>query len=164
MMRYALVIDVDQRKTGESSFIILLTAFIWKVLAEFEPNYQDYEEFIESRCFPKDRDKMKLILDDLGIPFLWADAVIRKTEAKWRRWFLVRIERWSPWQNYLSRMKDDDRQSSKGNQLKWYNGIHGIKLDYTGYEGLAEYMVSIFWFCLIWKEWCLSLWYRADKI
>lgn len=39
-------------------------------------------------------------------------------------------------------MKMDDRQSSKGNQLKWKS--HGIwyKADYTGYEGLAEYIIS----------------------
>lgn len=34
------------------------------------------------------------------------------------------------------------RQSSKGNQLKWYSGEKWYKADYTGYEGLAEYMVS----------------------
>ncbi len=34
------------------------------------------------------------------------------------------------------------RQSSKGNQLKWENGGIWYKADYTGYEGLAEYMVS----------------------
>lgn len=39
-------------------------------------------------------------------------------------------------------VRKNDRQSSKGNQLKWEN--HGIwyKADYTGYEGLAEYMIS----------------------
>lgn len=34
------------------------------------------------------------------------------------------------------------RQSSKGNQLKWYSGEKWYKADYTGYEGLAEYIVS----------------------
>lgn len=34
------------------------------------------------------------------------------------------------------------RQSSKGNQLKWENDGIWYKADYTGYEGLAEYMVS----------------------
>lgn len=34
------------------------------------------------------------------------------------------------------------RQSSKGNQLKWYSGEKWYKADYTGYEGLAEYMIS----------------------
>ncbi len=32
--------------------------------------------------------------------------------------------------------------SSKGNQLKWTDGVYWYKTDYTGYEGLAEYMVS----------------------
>ncbi len=35
-----------------------------------------------------------------------------------------------------------DRQSSKGNQLKWYDEGIWYKADYTGYEGLAEYMIS----------------------
>ena len=35
-----------------------------------------------------------------------------------------------------------DRQSSKGNQLKWENEGIWYKSDCTGYEGLAEYMVS----------------------
>ena len=37
----------------------------------------------------------------------------------------------------------NDRQSSKGNQLKWQGENGGwYKADYTGYEGFAEYMVS----------------------
>ena len=35
-----------------------------------------------------------------------------------------------------------DRQSSKGNQLKWENAGIWYKADYTGYEGMAEYMIS----------------------
>lgn len=38
--------------------------------------------------------------------------------------------------------RKNDRQSSKGNQLKWENGGIWYKADYTGYEGLAEYMIS----------------------
>lgn len=37
---------------------------------------------------------------------------------------------------------DYDRQSSKGNQLKWFAHNVWYKADYTGYEGLAEYVVS----------------------
>ena len=33
-------------------------------------------------------------------------------------------------------------QSSKGNQLKWESDGVWYKADYTGYEGLAEYIVS----------------------
>ena len=35
-----------------------------------------------------------------------------------------------------------NRQSSKGNQLKWENEGIWYKADYTGYEGMAEYMIS----------------------
>ncbi len=35
-----------------------------------------------------------------------------------------------------------DRQSSKGNQLKWQSEDIWYKADYTGYEGLAEYVIS----------------------
>ena len=34
------------------------------------------------------------------------------------------------------------RQSSKGNQLKWENKGMWYKADYTGYEGLSEYLIS----------------------
>lgn len=33
-------------------------------------------------------------------------------------------------------------QSSKGNQLKWENENYWYKADYTGYEGLSEYIIS----------------------
>lgn len=39
-------------------------------------------------------------------------------------------------------IRTNDRQSSKGNQLKWENNGIWYKADYTGYEGLAEYMIS----------------------
>ncbi len=39
-------------------------------------------------------------------------------------------------------IRENDRQSSKGNQLKWENQGKWYKADYTGYEGLAEYMIS----------------------
>ena len=36
----------------------------------------------------------------------------------------------------------ENRRSSKGNQLKWQRNNRWYKADYTGYEGLSEYMVS----------------------
>ena len=39
-------------------------------------------------------------------------------------------------------IRSNERQSSKGNQLKWENNGIWYKADYTGYEGLAEYMIS----------------------
>ena len=39
-------------------------------------------------------------------------------------------------------IRTNERQSSNGNQLKWENNGIWYKADYTGYEGLAEYMIS----------------------
>lgn len=39
-------------------------------------------------------------------------------------------------------IKAENRNSSKGNQLKWCRDGIWYKADYTGYEGLAEYMIS----------------------
>ena len=39
-------------------------------------------------------------------------------------------------------IREDGRRSSKGNQLKWCKDGVWYKADYTGYEGLAEYVVS----------------------
>lgn len=39
-------------------------------------------------------------------------------------------------------IKKNERQSSKGNQLKWQKDDIWYKADYTGYEGLAEYVIS----------------------
>lgn len=43
---------------------------------------------------------------------------------------------------FESDIKNNSRQSSKGNQLKWNKGNVWYKADYTGYEGLTEYIVS----------------------
>lgn len=43
---------------------------------------------------------------------------------------------------FEQQQKEPSRHSSKGNQLKWENNGIWYKADYTGYEGLAEYVVS----------------------
>ena len=44
-------------------------------------------------------------------------------------------------------IRTNDRQSSKGNQLKWENEGIWYKADYTGYEGLADYASVSFYHC-----------------
>ena len=44
--------------------------------------YEDYEEFLESRCFPRERDKIKIELKRLGIPFYDPMMIIEKTEGR----------------------------------------------------------------------------------
>lgn len=43
---------------------------------------------------------------------------------------------------FEQQLQQVDRHSSKGNQLKWENNGIWYKADYTGYEGLAEFVVS----------------------
>lgn len=47
-----------------------------------EPTYEDYQEFLKSRCFPETRDKMKLQLRNLGLPFYDPLLIIEKTEGR----------------------------------------------------------------------------------
>ena len=59
-----------------------------------EPDYDMYLEFLESRCFPKSRDKLKLVLEDLGVPFYDPFMIIEKTEGRMAEDdFWIKIER-----------------------------------------------------------------------
>jgi putative transcriptional regulator len=59
-----------------------------------EPNFEEYEEFIESRCFPRSRDKMKLELKRLDIPFYDPILIIEKTEGRMAEdEFWIKIDR-----------------------------------------------------------------------
>ena len=59
-----------------------------------EPTYEEYEEFLESRCFPKERDKIKLELKRLGIPFYDPMMIIEKTQGRMAEDdFWIKIER-----------------------------------------------------------------------
>ena len=61
---------------------------------EEHPTYKDYEEFLESRCFPKGRDKMKIMLKQYDIPFYDPFLIIEKTEGRMAEDdFWIKIER-----------------------------------------------------------------------
>ena len=47
-----------------------------------KPSFDDFNEFLKSRCFPETRDKIKLVLKDLGIPFYDPLLIIKKTEGR----------------------------------------------------------------------------------
>ena len=59
-----------------------------------DPDYNDYKEFLESRCFPRTRDKMKLVLEDIGLPFYDTFMIIEKTQGRMAEDdFWIRIEK-----------------------------------------------------------------------
>ena len=80
------IIDVDER--GRKVKIYNYTNnFIKKT-------FEEYEEFLESRCFPRQRDKIKLVLEDLNLPFYDPFMIIEKTEGRMAEDdFWIRIER-----------------------------------------------------------------------
>lgn len=57
---------------------ILFTAFG----VNENPSMEDFKEFLESRCFPRTRDKMKLVLEDIGVPCYDPYLIIEKTEGR----------------------------------------------------------------------------------
>ena len=46
------------------------------------PDYDEYLDFLKSRCFPESRDKMKLELERLGLPFYDPLMIIERTEGR----------------------------------------------------------------------------------
>ena len=76
------VIDVDEinRRVSVTNYTDNL---IYRAFGQNEkPDYEDYEEFLESRCFPRSRDKMKLMLKELNIPFYDPFLIIEKTGGR----------------------------------------------------------------------------------
>ena len=47
-----------------------------------KPSYEDYEAFLESRCFPRSRDKVKLMLREMDIPMYDPMLIIEKTKGR----------------------------------------------------------------------------------
>lgn len=88
------VIDVDEmhRKVQIQNYADNLMFCAFGV--NKAPNYDQYLEFLESRCFPESRDKMKLILKDLNLPFYDPFMIIEKTEGRMAEDdFWIKIER-----------------------------------------------------------------------
>ena len=92
--RLCTIIDVNDR---EQRVIIknYVTDPLYRAFGRNEhPSYRDYEEFLESRCFPRTRDKMKIILEELNLPFYDPFLIIQKTEGKMAEDdFRIEIER-----------------------------------------------------------------------
>ena len=88
------VIDVDER----AQHVIIKNFVADPVFRAFgkneHPMYKEYEEFLESRCFPRTRDKMKIMLQELNLPFYDPFMIIQKTEGRMAEDnFWIKIER-----------------------------------------------------------------------
>lgn len=88
------IIDVDVRgkKVKVKNYT---TDYLFRAFGnELNPSYEQYEAFLESRCFPESRDKMKLILRELDIPFYDPILIIEKTQGRMAEdEFWIKMER-----------------------------------------------------------------------
>ena len=76
------LIDVDEAKK-----IVRIKNYVDNVQftafgSNTEPSIADYEDFLESRCLPRSRDKIKLELKELDIPFYDPYLIIKKTQGR----------------------------------------------------------------------------------
>jgi len=76
------IIDVDE-KNRRVKIYNFQTELIYRAFGKVEePTYEQYEEFLESRCIPRNRDKIKLVLRELDLPFYDPMLIIEKTQGK----------------------------------------------------------------------------------
>lgn len=81
-MEVSTIIDVDRinRKVKFKNYTnnLIFRAFGSKE----EVSYEEYEEFLKSRCVPETRDKLKISLDDIGVKFYDPMEIIKKTKGR----------------------------------------------------------------------------------
>lgn len=88
------IIDVDEAKRAVRIINYTDHPMFRAFGVEEHPDYKRYEEFMESRCFPRSRDKMKLVLKQLELPFYDPLLIIEKTQGRMAEdHFWIQIER-----------------------------------------------------------------------
>ena len=88
------VIDVDERMREVSVYNYTSDIMARAFGKNENPSFEQYEEFLESRCFPRTRDKMKLMLKELDLPFYDPLMIIEKTQGRMAEDnFWIRIDR-----------------------------------------------------------------------
>jgi putative transcriptional regulator len=88
------IIDVDE-KNRRVKIRNYQTELIYRAFGKNEnPTYEEFEEFLESRSFPRERDKMKISLEELDIPFYEPMLIVEKTNGRMAEDdFWIKIER-----------------------------------------------------------------------
>ena len=87
------LIDVDD--TNEKvSIKNYVSNYIFRAFGtNANPTYADYIYFLKSRCFPETRDKLKLELSRIGVPFYDPYLIVEKTQGRMAEDdFWIRIE------------------------------------------------------------------------
>jgi len=88
------LIDVDERKQIVKIKNYTENKQFRAFGANENPTIEDYEEFLRSRCFSENRDKMKLILKDLNLPFYDPFMIVERTQGRMAEdEFWIRVEK-----------------------------------------------------------------------
>lgn len=88
------VIDVDERLRKLVVYNYTNDPIKRAFGREDRPTFERYEEFLESRCFPRSRDKMKIHLKELDLLFYDPLMIIEKTQGRMAEDdFWIKIER-----------------------------------------------------------------------
>lgn len=88
------VIDVDERARKLAVYNYVNNPMKRAFGRTDKPTFEQYEEFLESRCFPRTRDKMKIMLKELELPFYDPLMIIEKTQGRMAEdEFWLRVER-----------------------------------------------------------------------
>lgn len=88
------VIDVDELNQKVKIYNYT-DNLLFRAFGKIEnPTFKEYEEFLESRCFPRTRDNIKLELRKLDLPFYDPLLIIEKTQGRMSEdEFYITIER-----------------------------------------------------------------------
>lgn len=76
----AILVNFKERKllVQNQTADVLHCAFGVKV----KPSWEDFEDFLESRCFPETREHLRMILDELELDSYDPLAIVEKTEGR----------------------------------------------------------------------------------
>ena len=88
------IIDVDEMEQKVKVHNYISNPLYRAFGINTEPTFEDYQQFVRSRCFPESRDKLKLELKKLDIPFYDPIMIIEKTKGRMADDdFWIKIER-----------------------------------------------------------------------
>lgn len=68
-----------------------------------KPTWEDFEEFLEERCVPRTRDRLRLVLEDIGVDSYDPMTIIEKTKGRMaedQQW--LKISYFAPGQGHES--------------------------------------------------------------
>ena len=85
-----LILILDMRR---SQSIIIQNRFCLRAFGVIEnPDWKDFEYFLEDRCFPRTRDHAKEILREMNLPFYDPLLIVEKTQGRMEgdhQWIMI---------------------------------------------------------------------------